>query len=237
MKTSGPWRALSLLVPDGREFPIWTSSLFRVRFSSPGRNALSGVRNCNSGRFLAKRILINSNDASSDREQVSQNQPLHLGASNSPLTTARRPPVPLRAEHPAVFWPLLFSAFVLQETDGGYLTSFSTKRLWRNQKPASHSRYGSVATNWYRAQRSTVERHDSTGLVVLRLRRSNSENLLLRCLRFDLLNHNGLRTASLIKLAACGYFVSGERQKASSSVHSMAWCRRSASKWFHRPRE
>jgi len=46
------------------------------------------------------------------------------------------------------------------------------------------------------------------------LRREGSRGaLLLRCLRFDLLNHDGLRTAPFVNLAACGDFVSSKRQK------------------------
>jgi hypothetical protein len=37
------------------------------------------------------------------------------------------------------------------------------------------------------------------------------ETLLLRWLSFDFLNHNGLRTASLINLAVCDYFISSKR--------------------------
>jgi hypothetical protein len=40
-----------------------------------------------------------------------------------------------------------------------------------------------------------------------------TENLLLRCLSFDLFNHDGLRTASLVDLPASGYLVSSKRQK------------------------
>jgi len=40
-----------------------------------------------------------------------------------------------------------------------------------------------------------------------------TENLLLRCLSFDLFNHDGLRTASLVDLATSGYLVSSKRQK------------------------
>ena len=43
--------------------------------------------------------------------------------------------------------------------------------------------------------------------------RSHLLALLLGCLGFDLLNHDGLRTASLIDLAACEHLVSSKRQK------------------------
>ena len=55
-----------------------------------------------------------------------------------------------------------------------------------------------------------------------RRREGSRSTLLLRCLRFDLLNHDGLRTAPFVNLAACGDFVSSKRQKLR--VLAARWC-------------
>jgi hypothetical protein len=55
-----------------------------------------------------------------------------------------------------------------------------------------------------------------------RRREGSRSTLLLRCLRFDLLNHDGHRTAPFVNLAACGDFVSSKRQKLQ--VLAARWC-------------